>query len=77
MNVCYPFIYEDSSLCDYEIETDSLCSQIGLAIELLPVESTLRDPLRTLQELVYHQNGSLRGKQAITPGKSVVAAKLV
>lgn len=63
--VCYPFIYEDGLLCDYEIATDLLCSQMGLAIELLPGESPLIAELRRLQELVYHLNGSLRGECAV------------
>lgn len=62
---CYPFIDETSPLCDYEIETDRLCSQMGLAVALLPVDSVLSAQLVRLQELVYHANGSVRGKMAL------------
>ena len=30
--LCYPFIYEESALCDYEILTDELCTLVGCAI---------------------------------------------
>lgn len=63
--ICYPFIYEESPLCDYEIATDLLSSQIGFAHALLPTDSSLRPILLRLVELVYHMNGSLRGKNAI------------
>jgi cob(I)alamin adenosyltransferase len=64
---CLKFVtrYEESSLCDYEIATDALSSQIGMAHALLPMESPLRPVLLRLLELVYHMNGSLRGKNAI------------
>lgn len=26
--LCYPFIYEESPLCDYEILTDELCAVV-------------------------------------------------
>ena len=31
---CYPFIYETSSLCDFEVITDELCGHIGAAFSL-------------------------------------------
>lgn len=64
--ICYPFIRESGLLCDYEIETDRLCSEIGMALEWIPETSAVYQPLRKLQEKIYHQNGSLRGKMAIT-----------
>ena len=64
--LCYPFIYERSSLCDYEIATDELCSLIGSVLNQLPkgFDDLARD-LGTLQPLAYHLNGSIRGKLAI------------
>lgn len=64
--LCYPFIYESSPLCDFEIATDELCNHIGGIMALLP--STLTDvaaDLDKLQPMIYHLNGSIRGKLAI------------
>ena len=34
--LCYPFIYEDSPLCDYEIITDELCATLAvLSVNLM------------------------------------------
>ncbi|MCK6264552.1 ATP:cob(I)alamin adenosyltransferase [Vibrio sp. ZSDE26] len=63
--ICYPFIYEDSPICDFEIITDELCSRIGLVLTL-NLDEVSRDVLQRLQPNVYHLNGSVRGKQAIT-----------
>lgn len=57
----YSYLYETSSLCDYEIATDQLASQIGLAIH-----DVKHSNLDFLVELVYHANGSMRGKCAVT-----------
>ena len=64
--LCYPYIYERSALCDYEIATDELCSLIGAALSGLPegFDDLARD-LDTLQPLAYHLNGSVRGKLAV------------
>ena len=35
--LCYPFMYEDSSLCDYEIETDQLTRMVAWAIDELSI----------------------------------------
>ncbi len=74
--ICYPFIYEDSLLCDYEILTDELTRMVGWAIDELqklrtqyPSEVTLEKlegELLWIQLLCYHLNGSIRGKLAIT-----------
>ena len=74
--LCYPYIYEDSLLCDYEILTDDLTRMVGWAINDLGVlrrqysESielqTLENELIWLLPLCYHLNGSIRGKLAIT-----------
>lgn len=51
--LCYPFMRESASTVDFEIRTDSLTTRII-------------DDLRYLQPMVYHLNGSVRGKLAIT-----------
>lgn len=73
--LCYPFIYEDSLLCDYEIITDDLTRMVGWAIHelsILRLEYPKSDELLNLETelnwllpLCYHLNGSLRGKLAI------------
>ncbi len=66
--LCYPFIYEESSLCDFEITTDELCATLGGVITELENETVHSDILvfmTQLQPLVFHLNGSVRGKQAI------------
>ncbi len=64
--LCYPFIYETSSLCDFEVATDELCSHIGAIITLLPEKSRdISRDLEQLQPLIYHLNGSIRGRLAI------------
>ncbi len=57
----YTFLYENSSLCDYEIATDEFASLLGLADHYVK-----HFDLHPLVELVYHANGSMRGKIAIT-----------
>lgn len=32
--ICYPFIYEASPVCDCEIAADELCSRIGLVLTM-------------------------------------------
>ncbi len=66
--LCYPFIYESSSLCDYEIITDELCTTVGGVITELEGDLCFADIcafLEELQPLIFHLNGSIRGKQAI------------
>ncbi|WP_269526752.1 ATP:cob(I)alamin adenosyltransferase [Coraliomargarita parva] len=65
--VCYPYIYEDSLKCDYEIHTDEMCRQIGGILAVMPPEfPELIAELEALQPMVYHLNGSIRGKCALT-----------
>lgn len=52
-------------MCDYEIETDLLASQIGEAIHV--IRHIHKEDLLLLCEQVYHANGSIRGHLAITP----------
>jgi cob(I)alamin adenosyltransferase len=64
--VCYPFMYEKSLKCDFEILTDELCRQIGGILAVMPAEfPELVAELEALQPLVYHLNGSIRGKCAL------------
>lgn len=66
----YPFMREASCLVDYEIRTDSLTTQIGQAIAMLDKELNdveIVNILKKMQPLVYHANGSVRGRLAITP----------
>ncbi|MGB1320952.1 MAG: ATP:cob(I)alamin adenosyltransferase [Vibrio gallaecicus] len=62
---CYPFIYEDSPICDFEILSDELCCRVGLVLTMSLGEK-VRDVLERLQPNIYHLNGSVRGKLAIT-----------
>lgn len=63
--LCYTFIRESSSTVDFEIKADALAVKIGYAASL--TESILRvhKDLIYLLEMVYHLNGSARGKLAI------------
>lgn len=64
--LCYPFIYETSRLCDYEVVTDELCSHIGLVLALLPAGfDDIAADLDRLQPLAFHLNGSIRGRLAV------------
>lgn len=62
----YPFIYEASSLCDFEILTDELCTQVGLAGSACqPRDRDVQSILFALQEKMFDLNGSIRGRCAI------------
>ena len=66
--LCYPFIYELSPLCDYEIITDELCATLGGVISELEDDERFVDIYRFLDELqpmIFNLNASIRGKQAI------------
>lgn len=64
--LCYPFIFETSSLCDFEVVTDELCGHIGAAHSLLPPGmSDIAADLDRLQPLAFHVNGSIRGRLAV------------
>ncbi|PCE64021.1 ATP:cob(I)alamin adenosyltransferase [Sediminicola luteus] len=74
--LCYPFIYEDSLLCDYEIQTDQLTRLLGWVLSDLrklqgqypntELLEGLEEHLNWIQPCCYHLNGSLRGKLALT-----------
>ncbi|MBC2606691.1 ATP--cob(I)alamin adenosyltransferase [Pelagicoccus albus] len=64
--ICYPYIYELSLKCDYEVLTDHMCRQVGSILAALPDEfSEIREELEALQPMIYHLNGSIRGKLAV------------
>lgn len=57
----YSFLKEVSRQCDYEIATDELASLTAQAIHT----SQQKEELIQLAQLLYHANGSIRGKLAI------------
>ncbi len=57
---------ESVSTVDYEIQTDALCTRIGLAASYTTQHPKLHQHLLYLAEMVYHANGSVRGNIAIT-----------
>ncbi len=57
----YSFLKEESRMCDYEILTDQLASDNALAVHFVKHNPELAQ----LTELIYHCNGSIRGKLAI------------
>jgi len=67
--LCYTYIYDTSWLCDYEVTTDELCAQLGMALSAAETDAALLDfvpDLDRLQALALHANGSIRGKLAVT-----------
>jgi cob(I)alamin adenosyltransferase len=67
--LCYTYIYDTSWLCDYEVSTDELCAQLGMALSAAETDRTLVDlvpDLDRLQALALHANGSIRGNPAVT-----------
>lgn len=64
--ICYPFIYETSYLCDFEVATDELCGHIGAIFSLLPADmADIAADIDRLQPLAFHVNGSIRGRLAV------------
>lgn len=64
--LCYPFIHEQGYLCDFEVITDELCTQVGMCLALLgDSHPDLLADLGRLQHLCWHVNGSIRGRLAI------------
>ena len=61
--LCYPFLYEESRKVEFEILTDKLSSQLGFCASL--AKGNFKNELLFITELVYHLNGSIRGKTAI------------
>ena len=70
--VCYPLMYEKSLKCDFEILADDLCRQVGAILAVMPPEfPVLITQLEQLQPMIYHLNGSIRGKCAVSEGDVV------
>ena len=69
--LCYPFIHEQSNLCDFEMLTDEWCAQVGAAIaafeaiEKCSLFADLVAVLNELQPLIFNLNGSIRGRCCI------------
>lgn len=63
--LCYPFMREPAATVDFEIRTDSLTTRIGEALSLTKEVDAVQRDLQILQPMVYHLNGSVRGKLAI------------
>jgi len=66
--LCYTYIYDTSWLCDYEVSSDELCTQLGMALSAAETDAALADlvpDLDRLQALALHANGSIRGKPAV------------
>ncbi len=64
--LCYPYIHDHGYLCDFEVVTDELCSQVGMILALLGGNyPDLQHDLERLQPLCWHVNGSVRGRLAI------------
>lgn len=63
--LCYPYMREEASTVDFEIQTDSLAVRIGQAANLVKLVE-VKAELLELTEMAYHLNGSVRGDLAIT-----------
>ncbi len=64
--LCYPFIFEHKPTCDFEIMTDELCCQVGVVLAQFSADfPEVHQDLSALQTLIYHLNGSVRGKNGI------------
>lgn len=63
----YPFLYDkaDDLRCDFEILTDEIASTVGLLRSQIS-DSSLRDELSKINELIYHTNPSLRTTFTVT-----------
>lgn len=64
--LCCPFLYEESKKVEFEISTDKLASQLGFCASL--AKGNFKNELIFITELVYHLNGSIRGKTVIDEG---------
>lgn len=64
--LCYPYMREVQTTVDFEIQSDALAVRIGQAASLVVPLEELHSDLLKLVEMVYHLNGSVRGKMAIS-----------
>lgn len=74
--LCYPYMREASSMVDFEIRTDSLATQVGLAASLTKEIPMVHRDLMNLLPLIYHLNGSVRGRLAISEENLVSVSDL-
>lgn len=64
MECCaYSYLMEEGHVCDYEIATDQLASSFSIAKHY--VKHIAKEDMVCLIELIYHANGSIRGKCVI------------
>ncbi len=63
----YPFLADapEDLMCDFELMTDRMASEIGL-LHALAMEGGIRADLLTICEMVYHMNPTLRTKLTVT-----------
>jgi ATP:cob(I)alamin adenosyltransferase len=67
--LCYPFIHEQSYMCDFEVITDELCALLGSAVSGTPdTMNDIQQDLEVLQPMAFHLNGSMRGRMALSEG---------
>ena len=66
--ICYTYMKEKSNKVDYEVLCDALAVTVGKVLPYLvkQEEQALKADLLKIVEFVYHANGSVRGKLAIT-----------
>lgn len=63
--LCYPYLYEESSLIDFEIYADELASTIGQAASYINEDKAFYNELIMIIKKIYHISGSVRGNLAI------------
>lgn len=66
--LAYPFLYEASLLVEYEILTDKLASFTGHAASLAGDYPAFQKELLNVTTIIYHLNGSIRGKVGVDEG---------
>ena len=63
----YPFLADASEnlMCDFELMTDRMASEIGM-LHALATEEGIRADLLKICEMVYHMNPTLRTRMTVT-----------
>ncbi len=63
----YPFLSDapENLMCDFELMTDRMASEIGL-LRALRTEEGIRADLLKICEIVYHMNPTLRTRMSVT-----------
>jgi len=64
----YPFIHDQDLRTDYEVLTDELTARVGEILDDLDPElfAEIIADLEKIQPMIYHLNGSIRGKLAVS-----------